>query len=974
VTNLLTPPFAALIALLPATLAAFWGYRLVRFADDPVLPERLLMMRNRNGAAIGFSWALLYSMGGNQMIWAVPLLIVTRMIAGHRVRKALYRDTWSLLGYCSFFTRLAIAAFGFWILLSMMPWLASRTGPYDWMVAAVLATVLVVGTEKYGAVFRAVFGARPVENAAIRSRFDEMATACALPNVALDQVDMRGGTLVNAVALPSIHDPGVLVTSTLFERLDVDEAAAVLAHELAHLEHYNRRRLRRLNAVTYGLIATGALLTPVARLTAPQALYGLMWLWQILLLIVLVIRARDRQKHETASDLRAVTLCGNADAVARALVKIHAAGRVPRRFDANWERHSSHPSLARRVQAIHTAAGTVPVSLGEAATFVTADSSTSVTFHDDRVMWNEQDGGTHAIPYRQLTTLRVDADTSELPRLVAVDSARRRWEFTLRIDDAARAQATLDIVDTRLGAAAAPPAVSLVLPRMLALMAVFAFLSIQQLPAAVIVGLAGMIPALPLIGAAGGASIGVATLLLRDTAFRAADWRPWFAVALLVCGVTFLIVNVMNRREATPRVAVRLIWVLAGATTIAWIGLVLSASNAMELYRGARAWPSAVILAIALGGAFAFMRSRAVRYASVPLIVAGLTAVFVGSMSFRDHFVRDPFFTEAEPVGVRAISVDPLAEFAVPFDVTTLWVSPKGSRVAFSSDNDDEVTTVHAGPVGGTLTSYDADGAAFVDEGRLLVLERVRNASVLRLVNLNDGSRTVWSRRLPLQYGRLSFDSASQAWHVAGWNGDEVISVAGHIGSDDVREGNWDVSALDRVRPLAVSNGNLLALETKRFSRSSGTGLMGSLTGFVLPAPRDATRLATLSDRGSGSSFTESRLDLTCASPAVEGADAMCAAFDGTRTRFFAIDADSGRFTPARSVIGHCTVYNDAGGGWVMGTWEREAILIRAASGEVLHVAASAREIPYEIAIGEKVVATVTSLEKRATVRIYSRP
>jgi Zn-dependent protease with chaperone function len=87
-------------------------------------------------------------------------------------------------------------------------------------------------------------------------------------------------------------------------------------------------------------------------------------IWPIVVLIAVAAMVRDRQKHETASDLRAVALTGNAEALVRGLVKLHAMARVPRRWDADLERHMSHPSLKRRIQDIRAAAGTPPAALG----------------------------------------------------------------------------------------------------------------------------------------------------------------------------------------------------------------------------------------------------------------------------------------------------------------------------------------------------------------------------------------------------------------------------------------------------------------------------------------------------------------------------------------------------------------------------------------------------------------------------------
>ena len=64
-----------------------------------------------------------------------------------------------------------------------------------------------------------------------------------------------------------------------------------------------------------------------------------------------------QQAHEAESDRRAVELCGDGLALARALTKLHALARLPRRWPLEMERTASHPSLARRIQAIEAAAG-----------------------------------------------------------------------------------------------------------------------------------------------------------------------------------------------------------------------------------------------------------------------------------------------------------------------------------------------------------------------------------------------------------------------------------------------------------------------------------------------------------------------------------------------------------------------------------------------------------------------------------------
>ena len=76
----------------------------------------------------------------------------------------------------------------------------------------------------------------------------------------------------------------VVVSSTLVERLDHEEVAAILAHELAHIEHFNPRRLRRLSFVSFALVAAAALLSPVVRVTLPEALTTMLILWPVVLM------------------------------------------------------------------------------------------------------------------------------------------------------------------------------------------------------------------------------------------------------------------------------------------------------------------------------------------------------------------------------------------------------------------------------------------------------------------------------------------------------------------------------------------------------------------------------------------------------------------------------------------------------------------------------------------------------------------
>src|SRR5207245_2240117 len=78
-------------------------------------------------------------------------------------------------------------------------------------------------------------------------------------------------------AFPSTRVPSVLFTDPALELLSAREQAAVFAHEVAHLEHYDRRRCRIVSAITYGLVATATLGAAPALARVPAGLCLPVW-------------------------------------------------------------------------------------------------------------------------------------------------------------------------------------------------------------------------------------------------------------------------------------------------------------------------------------------------------------------------------------------------------------------------------------------------------------------------------------------------------------------------------------------------------------------------------------------------------------------------------------------------------------------------------------------------------------------------
>jgi hypothetical protein len=348
--------------------------------------------------------------------------------------------------------------------------------------------------------------------------------------------------------------------------------------------------------------------------------------------------------------------------------------------------------------------------------------------------------------------------------------------------------------------------------------------------------------------------------------------------------------------------------------------------------------------------------------------------MFLGSTTFLGRFVDDPFLAPADPIAVATLSrFSPVATFTVPFEATQLWLSPTGRYVALSSEDEQERMTIHAGPAGGSLTAFEADEAVFVDEGRLLLLERQRTGAVLRVVNLERGSREIWSRPVALRAGSVSIDRSSNRWQLLGWNdAGDIVSVTGRIGEDATSEERWKSPGMAiQLQPFAVSDRNVLAIET-RSSSSRFTRALGPWAPLIRPATGTESRLWTVGPE-SRFPFAMSHFVLDCRNTSLDE-PATCTAFDGMTTRFFALDSTTRRLTALASMTGRFYVRGVAGCGWLAGWWDHALVLVRPSTREAIRVPEDGRRGrgPDELAMADKMIGAVFSEPHGSTVQLFS--
>ncbi len=458
-------PLALTCAVAPGFLAWGMGRQLIRLREDPALPERLVGHRVRVGYAIGASLGLLLIVWPNYILWTIPLAVVATLVGGFPARKAVLEEQWGLAGYLAHVLRLWLAGLGFWILLAGAPAIVYTAGVARWPVIVLLGILLIAWNARYSVCYLWVVGASPIERPDLAPRFAAVLERARIVRPRLYRAGPSGGVFANALAFPSVASPVVLFGETLLVSLDPDELAAILAHEVAHLEHFDQPRLRRLALVVWLAITSGVLAVPLSLVWFPSYTATVGWVWPVLLVCLMLFVLGRQKAREAESDRRAVALCGDAEALVRGLEKIHAIPRLPRRWSLDMERSATHPSLAHRIQAIRAAARSASPRLAGPIAVATRAPGTFVVFEMDRVSWcqgvppetpaqpsalREAAAAVQSVRYGELEELRVDASMAAPAMLVATARTGQTWSVELQPQDVAAAQSALDQVDVHL--------------------------------------------------------------------------------------------------------------------------------------------------------------------------------------------------------------------------------------------------------------------------------------------------------------------------------------------------------------------------------------------------------------------------------------------------------------------------------------------------------------------------------------------
>lgn len=667
------PLLGLAVAILPLPVAYLLGWRLLRHADDPTFAEEWFRLRtNMAKLAVG-AWVVASVLAGR---WAAAWVVVAALsswIGNFRSHKRLHNEAWSLGEFLVWRARYALGVVTFWILLLAAPLLIAVYGR-EW--ALPLLVILVAWQIGHERILLRALDAQPIADDALNMRFAAIVQKATCPEPRIVSIGPRRGFFANAFALPGTPRGSVLLTDTLLRCLEPDETAAIFAHEIAHLEEHTPRKTSRRRGQTSGWLVFGILVTWAVAGDSGSAALAFSIIWILLLIGPAMASRRRHAAHEAASDARAVELCGDAPALIRGLTKTHLLSRLPRRWDSAREARLTHPSLARRIQALRSKYGlaeddeapaTEPFetlvlkSRKRAGEYFLLDLS-GARWLEDVPRQTPENAETLAsaarasqqIPFCDLTALHV-RPTMTGPVLVLRLGANETQSFPMHHHDAAAVQAALDRLDIHLGAAPPERATPLAraMPRIVTAFAFILSATAGSIPAMLAAVIAFVTPAPPTMAAAGAAAVVVALAALPGyTSSAGPDQRDLHLFALGVLGVFGIIALGLAFRSRGDRRPRRSSWVvIAIMLASALIGAfpLFVTRDALVVSLVARTRPSLVVSLAALTAALAFAPHRRARLASIFALLLLVATIYAATPSFARAYVVDPLVASHAP-------------------------------------------------------------------------------------------------------------------------------------------------------------------------------------------------------------------------------------------------------------------------------------------------------------------------------------
>lgn len=920
------------IALFPGFFAWNSGRKLIARLDQSDFPEALQQSQRRVSMVlltVVLVLVLVFRGGG---LWLV-LAFLANTAGGFSSRRKIFGETWSFGRYLFFSLRFWIGYLGIWMVILLAPALLLSAGPFGWPVAGLLAALACLWYAFNPAIFPRLLGARPLQRPDLEEPLANILRQARCKTPILYQAGPKGGHFINAFALPGLMgSPGVLFSDGLLEALGPRETMAIFAHEVAHLEHFTRRRLLRGIVAILVLIGAGAFL---ALEVGPRFLPGpiVIWGWFVIVLFSLVRSMARRKQHEGDSDLRALELCGDPQALIDGLTKIHVLLRQPRRWSERAEEGASHPSLAKRIQAIRAASGSLPEITETLTLLGVGESGKGAVLTADRIVWLaglpagatpdperplESAKEARAQSYGELRELRLELKRG-VTTLRSLDTQGHTSSMPLNPTDVASVQGHLDRIDHQLGAQLAASEKSRPAPqtrqaRQVALLGIvislFPAVPWALLPAAI---LAALRPIRASLAAAAVCAAGGAIHLWLNPPSSSSfshGMTPLILLLLALLGILFAYYAYaaappQGRDRRWPMVTAGSLLVVAALASLgafpAWNGHL----PRMHLHLWAR--EASTFLLSLLGAAVALWtvpRWSTKLLGALPLLLVAALAVYVSMTPFRENASEDALAMAPSRLVAQEVGVELIREIEVEGYPMDLRLSPAGTTLAVGTIqtydeypySEDAQATYQIILADGSSTTIEANNLEFASESTAVVLKVEGENLTLEAIPFAGEEPSPWQVRLG-RLGRpeLRVDPDSQQWALSGLNRDQkrFTRFSGKVGGLEVQETSWDLAtgSDDDPRPTALLAGNHgTALTTRMIFDSAPTSTFFFLTmagrGVTFPS-----EIATLSPEG-GTAKRLTALGLHCQMPSLVEEAFLCLAADKSSTALWSFPSD----------------------------------------------------------------------------------
>lgn len=260
---------------------------------------------------------------GPGLVWLL-LLVLVAATTGYRNRTRIFEENWSLGTYLNFLIRQAMGSHGFWLIALVFPPLFMRLGLAGQLLGLPALALMLCWSFYFPKWNCWWLNCRPLDELGIharafrkildRSRFREIRVAISEPD---------HGQSVNADALPSLNEPTIVLSSAVLEKINMQESAAIFAHELAKLEVLKESGLKRLQLVEVSMLVAGFIGLPLAQALSGPTESWTIWLWNFLPIAVFLLKTRNTQNHALFARVRGLELLGDLETYARALGKVY---------------------------------------------------------------------------------------------------------------------------------------------------------------------------------------------------------------------------------------------------------------------------------------------------------------------------------------------------------------------------------------------------------------------------------------------------------------------------------------------------------------------------------------------------------------------------------------------------------------------------------------------------------------------------